>query len=174
MLTFCRVVLSGKYGDINEIARMQESMTSIAKSTQKLIDNDTDSSKEGRRTKENIKVSLKYIKKCSELLQDLLDDSFTLEFADALSSVRQTSPGTLVWCRYKYKDQFCFIVGESPENIRMRNLVAGGPLVYSYNRETGDLYGVNKGMGFWDEKAIKIIKKTVVYIDISENELKEQ
>ena len=174
LLTFCRVVLSGKYGDINEIARMQESMTSIAKSTQKLIDNDTDSSKEGRRTKENIKVSLKYIKKCSELLQDLLDDSFTLEFADALSSVRQTSPGTLVWCRYKYKDQFCFIVGESPENIRMRNLVAGGPLVYSYNRETGDLYGVNKGMGFWDEKAIKIIKKTVVYIDISENELKEQ
>lgn len=170
LLTFCRVVLSGKYGNVNEIARVQETVTQSIRAVQNLLDDDHDNSKEGKKIREGIKASLKYIKKCDELLLNLLNDSFTIEFADALATVRHTSPGDLVWCRYKYKGQFCFVIGPSPEDLKINCITPGGTKIFSYDRETGDLFYVHTEIGFWNEKTMKIIEKTVVFIDVSENE----
>ena len=178
LLTFCREVLLNKYCDRETVLEIQgtvennlhkiEQFINQAEATEVAEDKDV---KQYKKMLANSKTSLKYIKRCNELLLDALEDKKAVAFSEAVSTIRKDHPCSLIWGRFEYKDQYIFLVSDNKPGT-ITNIAPGPYWQYSLDKKTLELTLLRPHQLITPEvdKLLKSMHETIVLMDITQAE----
>lgn len=176
LLTFCRGVMMYKYCDSENVVKIQGTVESNLRAIEQAIDNsvisDGDDVKRQKKMLDEAKASMKYIKRCDDLLIQTLNDKDWQILSKTVYVLRQENPCGMIWERFEYKGDYIFIVSDgTPKEMAD---FAPNSKWYAVNKKTGEISNFEKN--WFDikevEKISKAREKTMVLMDITHSQYK--
>ena len=174
LLTFCRGVMLNKYCDTETVIKIQETVEKNLKAIEQIIDNTTipeeNDAKQHKKMLDEAKTSMKYIKRCNNLLLQALGEEDIQILSKTVYKLKQEYPHGLIWGRFEYKKDYIFIVSSGTPREVMD--FAPGSIWYAVNKKSGEMKLFTPDPLDYKETA-KIAKardKTMVLMDITKKE----
>lgn len=171
LITFCRGVMMDKYCDSETVVKIQGTVERNLKSIEQAIDNmsvtDGTEVKQQKKMLDEAKTSMKYIKRCNDLLIQKLNDKEGQILSKAVYKLRWENPCGIIWERFEYKGDYFFIVSNGTPK-EMADFVPNAKW-YKVNKKTGEIDSFSYNLLDLKEigKMSKAREKTMVLMDIT-------